>query len=706
MSDWGMGLALQGLYGRQQKVDRNKEELATLQSLKKEKEADEDKEQQSQMQKAAYDKQVSDFSDKLLGPDRDKINQKAKILQSRVREELKNYGGDMSKFMANGGHTFLNDYKTSLLSSPESTNYLDNKSNMDKLVSIQMSGKGHLINQNDLFSMKEYNKNGGGKVNFTGMLNEIQMPDANSYDYNTEIPSEDILDKNHVAIYGNYITSHPDNPNPSRQDLLAFTKMNYGGKGANWQRQNEINKQKEDMAYKMEKMRLDHIADLVRAQNVGKKTKMVTGTDGKQVEVYDDGVTDPGDKNYTRLITGEVYRAINERGMGNVTAEEFFNNSAIPENSPMNSIFEDFDPKELVSADLDLTEEKVLDFGKTGDRKNSFMYDVESAIVNKYIPSNAKRIKGLDIHKQAVAMNIFKLSPEQFDQANLEIKDFTISDDMFHVNGQQIGTSEDHIDREAYKGNWTVRNVMLGAVANTPSGKVIVMDRVDKEGKEHSKNKSEREAKYGKDGNGLRNINANQLIIQLEDKNGQNFYKAVEYTSELAQSLNVDLKDKNQLKETDVEYGSQQKNKMFKVNQSKQDYARTKASWDYLEREGKNAFSGATEEAVRLGGSYNQSVVNLSKSYYVATSLLNNQDKRNLPNEIRGLIESPNENLTAVIAEYQQEGLDVNTMIKRGQSARDVIDAMINFDTKNGNNSNLSLLMSWKENLEVLNNYR
>ena len=38
-----------------------------------------------------------------LGPDRDKINEKAKFLQARMKEKISYYGGDMQKFFADGG---------------------------------------------------------------------------------------------------------------------------------------------------------------------------------------------------------------------------------------------------------------------------------------------------------------------------------------------------------------------------------------------------------------------------------------------------------------------------------------------------------------------------------------------------------------------------------------------------------------------------
>ena len=358
MSDWGIGAAFGGLLARQGNNDSAKEELVTLQAFKAEKEKDDLMDQQAQMQKAAYDKQVSDFADKLLGPDRDRINKKAKMLQARVREEIKTYGGDMSKFMSNNGHMFLNDYKSSLINSEESTTYLENKGNMEKLTAIQMSGKGHLINQNDLFAMKEYNKNGGGKISYTGMLNEIEMPDANSYDYGTDIPVEDILDKNHVAIYGNYIMTHPENPQPSKQDLLAFTKLQYGGTGANWQKNLAYEKEKNDKEIQFAKLKSDELQAYYKMlESQGKRTKKIKGEDGKEYEVPDDGYVDPSEKEYTHLITNETMKAVNSLGLKQVGIDDFLKPRDMKNNPVANKNFEPIPSENLFAGHQNITEE-------------------------------------------------------------------------------------------------------------------------------------------------------------------------------------------------------------------------------------------------------------------------------------------------------------------------------------------------------------
>ena len=107
MSDWGMGIALQGLYGRQNRVDQSKEELASLQAFKQEKLQDKAVKEADQLKQIKYQEEISKFADTLLGPDRDKINEKAKFLQGRIKEQIASYGGDMGKFFENGGHTFF-----------------------------------------------------------------------------------------------------------------------------------------------------------------------------------------------------------------------------------------------------------------------------------------------------------------------------------------------------------------------------------------------------------------------------------------------------------------------------------------------------------------------------------------------------------------------------------------------------------------------
>ena len=703
-----MGLALGGLYGRQEKHDRAKEELATLQSFKQEKEHDELMDQQAQMQKAAYDKQVTDFADKLLGPDRDRINAKAKLLQARVRSEISTYGGDMSKFMANNGHMFLNDYKNALITSEESTSYLENKANMEQLVKIQMSGKGHLINQNDLHSLKEYNKNGGGvKISFTGMLNEIEMPDPNSYDYGTEIPVEDILDKNHVAIYGNYIISHPENPQPSKQDLLAFTKLNYGGKGANWQKQLAFEKEKNDREQAMAKMKSDELQAYYKSLNKTKTVK-TTNADGTVTEttVPDDGYVEPNEKGFTHLITGEAYRAINSRGLRQTKVKDFVTEKDYSNDGLIHGNLERLNSKNLFASHLNVSSNSWTDiFGRSTETKGTGQHAFNNMFFDKFAPANAMRVKGFEPHKSRIAAIVMdRLGEGQMDLANGMVLNYVPGPDDFLPNGQKVADYEDGVNVEDYKGNYSVKNVFIGGIGkNAKTGSYeMVMNQTDDEGNVLSEKSLEKQqAVFGNS-----DINGNQLMIQLEDpKTGQVFYKSVEYTSHLAQKLNANLKELNQLKETNVDYALQESNENAKKASTKQSEANLKQSWDYLEKVGQNVFVPITNEATMLGGTYNQDVMNLAKSYYVAAGLNADSNTQELPDNMNFLMASPNDNLTAVIREYKDDGLDLVPMMKNGATATQIINAMIAFDTKR-NDPGVSFLNSWKEHIMYLEKFR
>ena len=98
MSDWGIAIGLQGLYGKSNYIERNRTEMATLSAMGAEKERGDAMKEQAQLKEQAYMEEISKFSDTLLGPDRDKINEKAKFLQARMKEKISYYGGDMQEF--------------------------------------------------------------------------------------------------------------------------------------------------------------------------------------------------------------------------------------------------------------------------------------------------------------------------------------------------------------------------------------------------------------------------------------------------------------------------------------------------------------------------------------------------------------------------------------------------------------------------------
>lgn len=253
--DWGIAQGYIGLAATSNKRESAKEELATLSMLDQQMKSDRAEKEQAELKEQAYYAEVSKFADTLLAPDRNRINEKSKLLSSMVREHVKANGGDMTKFFSNGGHKVLSDYKAAILGSEESSTYIDNKKNMEQIIDMQKKGFGHLINQNDMWNMQNYQATGKGKITYTGMLSEIKLPPTENYDWGQEIPAADILnfDQNYVKFLGNYKTTYPDAPPPTPQELERFVSSQHGGvKGSNYNRKMSIEKEQFDQT-----MRLD-----------------------------------------------------------------------------------------------------------------------------------------------------------------------------------------------------------------------------------------------------------------------------------------------------------------------------------------------------------------------------------------------------------------------------------------------------------------
>ncbi len=197
------------------------------------------KQQESQIaqaQEQQYYDNINKQADNLLVHDKKQVQVAAARFQRDIREKVKAFGGSRKKFQSNGGLSLMNNYSGSILNSPEFSIYKENKANLTKIIDAKEKGLGHLLLPNDVDSMDSYKTNKGGKITYGGIMSEIDLPDARNYDLATDIPLRDILinDQNYLKILSNYQMHHPEDKNPSEEDLFAFMfKMGYGGKGSN-----------------------------------------------------------------------------------------------------------------------------------------------------------------------------------------------------------------------------------------------------------------------------------------------------------------------------------------------------------------------------------------------------------------------------------------------------------------------------------------
>lgn len=236
-----MGLGgISALAGMAKPVDRvsaDEREFRMMNELQAQKEKED---QQSLAAQELESKQYAEISEKasqLLEPDRNKIRSASLELQKKIRSKIEEYGSRKA-FFAAGGASLLAQYKNDLLTSEETTSYFDNKKNMEALIRLKESGKGHLISSIDLQNMQAYEQGIGTKITYSGMKSEIPIPEE-YFDYGVNIPAENILHykDNYMAIYGNWLIENPDKTELTGKDLeeqlLAYTMRNHSGRGLN-----------------------------------------------------------------------------------------------------------------------------------------------------------------------------------------------------------------------------------------------------------------------------------------------------------------------------------------------------------------------------------------------------------------------------------------------------------------------------------------
>lgn len=195
-------------------------------------------EEEDQAKVAAMQEDIRKQTEQLLGYDKKAIREQSKMAFNLVKNKIAAYGGNYSRFMADGGRAVIENYRNSVLNSDLMVDYQENQKNMSRLLELEAKGMGHLINAVDRANMDSYRNNKGGKITYTGQLQDIELPDNQNYDWNTDAPAIDILKnkQNRFKIMNNYKLNHPNLGNPTEADLISYVKNNYSVRGNNYQR--------------------------------------------------------------------------------------------------------------------------------------------------------------------------------------------------------------------------------------------------------------------------------------------------------------------------------------------------------------------------------------------------------------------------------------------------------------------------------------
>jgi hypothetical protein len=721
MSDWGIGIGLKGLYGSQNFAERKKAEQETMQLYTQQVEKDKLAEEAAQLRQQQYDEKISAFSDKLLAPDRDRINKKAGILSMRIREELKMHGGNMGKFLAAGGHTMMEDYKNGVIKSEEASAYLDNKKNSDLILQLQTSGKGHLIAKRDMNAFKSYGEKGEGKITYSGMLNEVKLPDADLYEYGSKIPAKDILEQNRLQIYGNYKMEYPDAPEPSDYDLEVYTDQNYGGKGKEWQRAEAIKHEANRHAEQMAKTQADYLAEIYKAnmKGSGRNSKTYKDADGNEIEIDNATgqiVKNPDDKTlkgvggFTRLQSQEVQRAFGRQPQ-NITINELYD----PKTGELKEFHsEDFKriskplSKGFLTAQDQATAENVplIDIADKGAKKGSLMYKAQGLVYNSFEPVGAREIYGSSTMKLA---KTFLGSNVTVDEANKKVTNWAPNDSSYMANGVRVADSDDQVDKEYYKGDYKVKgivSVMTAANAETGS-ETIVMNQMDGD-KVHKKNKSSQMGKYGN------SPIKHKMAMVMENEYGVQFYQLMDADSPSTNNIHTALGVNDDLVDITEDAYNQNNTEKSSLQQKEVAKQETKQYWDAIEGN-TQVWQNIPNEVARFShdNTYSPIRVNLFKTFYSGVARSRGM---NSVEDVASFSTNPLTSLSSEISEYDKEGFrfkkgpntfqSLSEMIKDSTNSDElIVSAIINYSQQK-HPEDVAHLQSWLENVKYLNKER
>jgi hypothetical protein len=234
----GSNQGYSGLFHSNNSMEQAKDNLNVLQSLKTTIDNDRAKQEDAQARIAQMQEQIRKETDMLLTPDKIAIRNRARAQFRSIATQLQASGGKYTNFLASGGRALIEDYKSSILSSEDMANYQDNSKNMATILELEKTGKSHLINAVDRANLDKYRTNGGGKITYTGQMQEIDIPPSNEYDWDTDVPAINILKHkdNYLKIVGNYRKSFPNLGAPDERDLIEYVRSQYKQRGSNYQR--------------------------------------------------------------------------------------------------------------------------------------------------------------------------------------------------------------------------------------------------------------------------------------------------------------------------------------------------------------------------------------------------------------------------------------------------------------------------------------
>lgn len=486
---------MEGLIGLTQgpnQTEQSYRDLAVLGQLEQKIQMDKQREILAAQQEAQVFDKLYEQADQMLLKDKKKVNQRIRMAQDMLRQNVAANGGSRASFMENGGGAYLSEMSNELINSEEVNQYKENKKNLSMIMWAQQNGLGGRLLPKDLQSMMNYDASeDGGKISYSGIMNEVKIPPHQKYALGQEIPVEDIMDHqgNMMSILANYKMMFPDRqiPNPNTMDGRR------------------------------------HIGNFVRSMGWGDTGSMVmkTSEDGSGSNGTSKGKgSDPEHSqtnNYATWLSmvekdipmEQLLKPKEEGGyggdiVGKYKGKDKFTDQIFREENPMLSSKVEFE-------------------GAGHDDNNWFIPDGVESFIEGW--DNKKfKLKGsykvFNGNEATIAKEI--LGEDQgFAVDGRYVKEWEPKGEVYRNDGVKVGSG----DYSKYKGNYEVMGVFSAVKAKGKTDKLLI-DVYDKNGKLDEKATNQvHEGYLGKEGVGTAKPT---MVIGLKNEEGVAFYQEID----------------------------------------------------------------------------------------------------------------------------------------------------------------------------------
>jgi len=527
-----------GLLGDANKnMQRENVQMQYLSALKTLSDQKKDESVKMQLAEQSFYENLNKQAEELLPYDKQKIQEKSKFLQREVRERIKAFGGNRSEFMQGGGISMMSQYMGNLTGSEEFATFKENKKNMTMLLSALSNPKlAAFVTQKDINNLSVYNQNKGGKITYSGLLPELEMPDLKGFDYDKEVADEKIFytGNNPNAIKYRMVQEGIYKGDPANlTDDIAFSyfkTLNISAMGQNTAKIEAANK------FAIEEMQEKYKFSTKQAELNDKKEER----DYK----YKDENKETGSNGSYNVLTNisNDKKIINERGLKNTDILSAYDDG-VDSNKKL---------IEITSAQLmyDSTSESNISATEQNYDELGWGLTEGSWIANQFTGNGTFKIAGSRMITPKVSQEVLAQmgGGYQLQQDGTILYDPGLSSEAYRGNGVQL-TGKRKIEPKNHDGNYRPLGLVTGYVGETTDGnrqteqdghKSILTIKLDESGK-IDKDYLQRAKEGFKEGS----IELNTFVA-LQGPNGELFYEPIDIDNvAVAEALTDNLKNLN-----------------------------------------------------------------------------------------------------------------------------------------------------------------